>query len=43
MTAADSTLQSSSVVAPVLSFDHIQMTFPDGTEAVRDVSLNVSR
>ena len=43
MTAADSTVQPSGVGAPVLSFDHTQMTFPDGTEAVRDVSLNISR
>ena len=43
MTAADSAVQPSGVGAPVLSFDHTQMTFPDGTEAVRDVSLNISR
>ena len=43
MTAADSTVQPSGVGAPVLSFDHTQMTFPDGTEAVRDVSLTISR
>ncbi len=36
MTAADSTVKASGVGTPVLSFDHTQMTFPDGTEAVRD-------
>jgi NitT/TauT family transport system ATP-binding protein len=43
MTAAESSLQPMGSGSPVLTFDHIQMTFPDGTEAVRDVSLNISR
>jgi NitT/TauT family transport system ATP-binding protein len=28
-------------IAPALSFDHVSMTFPDGTHAVDDVSLSV--
>jgi NitT/TauT family transport system ATP-binding protein len=29
--------------APALAFDHVSMTFPDGTEALRDVSFSVRR
>ncbi len=31
------------VVDPALSFEHVSMTFPDGTHALQDVSLTVSR
>ena len=43
MTSAESALHLPEAGTPVLSFDHTQMTFPDGTEAVRDVSLDISR
>lgn len=42
MTSIDSTSRPVGSMAPVLSFNHTQMTFPDGTEAVRDVSLDIS-
>lgn len=36
------TAQTESKVAPVLAFSEIQMTFPDGTEAVKDISFAVA-
>ena len=43
MTSIDTSPGVTSSKASVLSFNHTQMTFPDGTEAVRDVSLEISR
>jgi len=43
MTSPENSSRSPGSGAPVLSFNHTQMVFPDGTEAVRDVSLNISR
>lgn len=43
MTASDSALDAPPATSVALSFDGTQMVFPDGTEAVRDVSFSVER
>jgi NitT/TauT family transport system ATP-binding protein len=43
MTTLDDTSAPASTGAPVLRFEHLSMVFPDGTEAIRDVSLSVSK
>ena len=43
MTTLDDPSIPVSTGAPVLRFEHLSMVFPDGTEAIRDVSLTVGK
>jgi len=43
MTTLDDPSIPASTGAPVLRFEHLSMVFPDGTEAIRDVSLTVGK
>ncbi len=43
MTTTEAPVGAHETTGPALAFDHTKMVFPDGTEAVRDVSFEIRR